>query len=386
MRKKVVILIGIAFLLVGVHLTGTVSALFFTQNITDHQVCRKHVPSCPLILTLLFQRISKLRCLPRLFTQLSSNQVNGFAFDPQDITLEDDAFQGADSLHFSEWWYFDAILNKEYSMQLIIQVVGMVNQHFVRAKINLYKAGEVYAAEEHIYWPDEFYASSSIPLIILDDTQIMKGSVEEGQWVYDVALSLDDIAVDLQFVGSTPGWKGDVPVGYWAVPLPKAEVHGTISVDQLTLQVHGIGYHDHNWEITAFAGVNFGWIWGKTHAGQYTMTYSTILPTWFMPQPLLVINTDNGGYITVDSDKVDFTVSDITLKNGMFIPMSYGFHVNDDAVDIDVAMMVTDVHHVRIPGLASYWRYHVQCTGDITIDGETERIDEVQIAEFIRFR
>jgi len=37
-------------------------------------------------------------------------------------------------------------------------------------------------------------------------------------------------------------------------------------------------------------------------------------------------------------------------------------------------------------GMINYWRYHVNCTGLITVGSKTEVIDEKNIAEFVRFR
>jgi hypothetical protein len=36
--------------------------------------------------------------------------------------------------------------------------------------------------------------------------------------------------------------------------------------------------------------------------------------------------------------------------------------------------------------LMDYWRYHVKCTGSVTIDSVTESIDNLYIAEFLKFR
>ena len=48
-------------------------------------------------------------------------------------------------------------------------------------------------------------------------------------------------------------------------------------------------------------------------------------------------------------------------------------------------MKVLGIHHVRMMGIMNYWRYHVKCTGSITVDSEEETIDEVHMTEFLRF-
>ena len=324
----------------------------------------------------------------KIYNLWLGNVVDGFVFSPKDIELEDDAFHRSDTLHFTEWWYFDALLNDGYSIQISIQVFSIINQGFVCANLNVYQNDELKASEKKLCNLLDFYASTDVPFIKLNRKQVMKGYIDDttGDWIYDLSLEIDEVSAKLRFVGCTKGWKGITPISEWGVILPRAEVNGHIKIKNKEINVNGIGYHDHNWGVTIFAGMNFGWIWGKVNSNNYTVTWSTILTTRFWNNPLLVINKKNDDYMNIEPDKIHFVAEDFRMKNGMFIPNSFIINANDEYVSFHINIEILETHHVRVMGMINYWRYHVRCMGSITVDSKTETIDEIQIAEFIRFR
>ncbi len=326
--------------------------------------------------------------LDKRFQSKVNSPVGDFIFSPEDIELKDDAFHGADTLHFTEWWYFDAAFDNGYTAQVGIRVLGIINQGIVSVRLDIYKEGELESHELKKYLIWDFYASKDVPLIKLKEKQVMDCHINEttGNWVYNLSLELDKSSVELRFVGCTKGWKGSTPGGKWAVILPRADVSGTIKLKNEEINVSGIGYHDHNWEITVFTGINFGWFWGKVNSNSYTMTWSKIMTTRFWGQPLLVINKKNDDYMNIEPEYIQFIVKDIHIEKGMLVPYSFVLKVQKEDVSLHVDMEVVDTHHERWVGIINYWRYHIKCTGSITIDSQTEIIDDIQIAEYIRFR
>jgi hypothetical protein len=311
-----------------------------------------------------------------------------FVFSPEDIALKDDAFHGSDNLHFIEWWYFDATLCKEYSIQLCIQVFQIINQGFAYLTINIYQNGLLKGNRYKIYPLSEFYGSPNEPLVSLGGKTIMHGYIHPSseKWVYDLSFQIEDVSAELRFINSTKGWKGSIIGGKWAVILPRAEVNGTLQLDNEKISVTGVGYHDHNWDLSVTAGLNFGWIWGKTHSRNYSITWSAILKTWFWDQPLVVLNEKNNGYLNIPSEGIFLEIQDIRIDNGVIVPHSFALKVNNNNVSIHLRMEAQALHHTRVMGIINYCRYHVHCTGPLTIENKEEIIDEVQITEFIRFR
>ena len=314
---------------------------------------------------------------------------DNFEFSPEDIKLKDDAFHGANTLHFTEWWYFDAAFDNGYSAQLSVRVLGALNPDIVFSRLDIYRFGSLLYHKQKLHLFNEFYASSTIPVIELDGKQVMKGYIDEitGDWIYDLSFDFDDASADLRFIGNTKGWKGQLHGSdWWGVILPRAQVTGIIKVDNNKIDVTGIGYHDHNWEVTVFAGINFGWFWGKINSDSYTMTWSNVMTTRLTSKPILVINMNDDGYLNINPEDILFTVEDFRFNRGMLVPYSFTLIVQNSQVSLHVEMEVFDVHHDRLMGITNYWRYHVRCTGSIKFASHTETIDEIQIAEFIRFR
>jgi len=325
---------------------------------------------------------------------ISSNKVRrdfyDFTFSPENITLEDDAFHGADKLHFIEWWYFDTCLDDGYSIQLSINVYDVLSFGLVVININVYKNGDIKATGKEIYNLNNFNMSKEIPLIELDGKKIMEGFIEEktGDFIYALSLDINEIYLDLRFTSLTEGWKGNTSFGEWAVIMPKAGVDGIIKIgdNDFYHNVKGFGYHDHNWNVTILAGINFGWIWGKVNSNNYTVIWSDILTTWYLDDPLIVVNKENEGYVNINPEDIQIIIKDVRFENGMLIPCSFSINVWNKNISFSVEVKVLETHYASIMGLVNYWRYHVRYTGSITVCSKTENIDEKNVAEFIRFR
>ena len=203
---------------------------------------------------------------------------------------------------------------------------------------------------------------------------------------YTIFYKTINASISLEYKGLTNGWKGITPAGNWAVILPKASVEGYIEFKGMRHHLTGIGYHDHNWNVTITAGMNFGWIWGKTNSPNYTITWADILPVWYQENPILILNKENNGYTNIPYSNIHTAIKGLSLKNGYIIP--WRFCVTAEYKDISLNMFIDtlSVDYRTIFGLINYWRYHIHCTGSLTINGVTENIDDYNIAEFIRFR
>jgi hypothetical protein len=52
---------------------------------------------------------------------------------------------------------------------------------------------------------------------------------------------------------------------------PKGEVMGTLTFDGKTIEVNGIGYHDHQWHDTNPIALMHHWLWGRMSSSDYTV-------------------------------------------------------------------------------------------------------------------
>ncbi|MBU0496930.1 MAG: hypothetical protein KKC68_04270 [Candidatus Thermoplasmatota archaeon] len=320
---------------------------------------------------------------------ITSDPSNEYEFTPQDMTLADDAFHGSDDFSYTEWWYFDAAFDNGYTAQCSIRIVSAFNQGVIFSRFDLYYKGDLIEHTQERYLLQHLTASNSIPNVQLNGKQIISARVNQdtGAWIYTLSFDHGTLAADLTYTGITKGWKGQLKGGdWWAVALPRATVEGTITYQNNKIECTGIGYHDHNWEVKAFAGLNFGWVWGKIHANQHTITWSNIYTTRFLGQPILVLNEENNGYINIHEDNIQFIANDFTFDQSRFIPHKFTIIASQNDIYINIDLEVLETHHTRIYGFLHYWRYHVHSTGTIIHGPHTEILDDIHIAEIIRFR
>lgn len=324
-----------------------------------------------------------------------NNKKCSFSFSPIDITIKDDAFHSSKSSRFTEWWYFDTIFDNGYSTQLGIRVLSIIKNRIVliSQRFDIYKDGKLIKHIITRYPLKKFYASSSKPLVKLNDKPVIEGRSDKstGKWVYDVSFNIGKYSADLCFEGETKGWKGKTPASrdedWWAVVMPRAKVTGLLKINNKEIKVKGIGYHDHNWEVKSSAAFkNLGWFWGKINTNKYTLTWATIFKNIDLGQSALVINIKNGDYLNIKPENINFIAKDLYINNKKKIPKKIIIQAKNNEVDLDFSMKILDIHHVKILMKMHYWRFHLLCEGKIKIGLEEETTKSFQIAEFIRFK
>lgn len=324
-----------------------------------------------------------------LFTHEGAVGIPTFVFSPEEITLKDDAFHGAKVSPYTEWWYFDTMFDNNYSAQMNVRVAGILNYGVVFKRLDIYKDGLIISHNQNIYPMRSFSASKEEPIVDVDGSRVITGFIDNstGNWTYDLSFQFDAASAHLRFVGCTTGWKGQLRgKDWWGVSLPRAKTSGTLTLNNTTIPVTGVGYHDHNWDVTALAVTNFGWYWGKLHSANYTITWASVMKTRIIQDPLLVINKNQGGYVNIDARDIHFTAENFSFENRRLIPHSFTLNASTDVASLTITMNVINIHYYRCFGFINYWRYHVTCNGYLTIDSHTEPIDTVQVAEFLRFR
>lgn len=313
-------------------------------------------------------------------------KVTGFSFLPEDMEIEDDAFHSSDDYNpYIEWWYFDAIFDNGYSVQAAIMIFGLVKVKTAIITINIYKNGDEIIDEIRYYPITDLSASDSEPLIELDNRQLLKGHFDEktNQNIFDLSLKAGDTELNLSFISNTQGWQGKTPVSSWGVMLPGSQVTGDIKFEDQEIQVNGHGYHDHNWHFSLETFLNTGWYWGKLNSDSFTIVWSNILD-FSEDEPILVINEENKGYINIPQEEIQFIKSNFSENNGVEIPETLEIKVDYDDIYLCVKLEKIHTNYFTLVDLMKYWRYYMQCTGVIRVNGHGEEINQKNFAEYLR--
>ena len=311
---------------------------------------------------------------------------------PLDITPRDDAYLGSSKFFASEWWYFEAAFENNYSA--VFSFTTISKKHLLTfPRIEIYKDGELEVRAIKRNFFQNVMVSTDFPFVKMFDNKIIEFDQEiyqkSGEWVYYVSSKIDNHEIDLTFRGVSQGWKIDWGQERWTVALPKALVSGEIIVHGNRMKVNGIGYHDHNQTHDPSMIFNLkGWLWGKIASQNFNVVWAN-MKTFSGAELLSVINQKNGEYYTINSANIHFKSDKIIINYGRKMPTLFTLKINDMVngipINVDVKMEVKNIHRrfKRLP-IAPYWRYHVSATGFISLGSQREEVNSSQIMEFFR--
>ena len=182
-----------------------------------------------------------------------------------------------------EWWYFDAVFDNGYSAVAIMWPMNYSKRWRRQCTIQL----SIYTPhgeniKNYVFPPRNLFRGSYTQC----DASVGDSYVRGAHPRYEVKMRTRDAAVDLVFEAETPGWKPGTAVNYvpspryntmgWLVPLPRAKVHGTLSIRGRKVEVEGHGYHDHNWGEAPFHRLVDNWHWGHVLCGELGVVWADI--------------------------------------------------------------------------------------------------------------
>ena len=92
---------------------------------------------------------------------------------------------------------------------------------------------------------------------------------------YGLHLQLDR-KVPSYSPGPDDGSNPDGPYFRWLCAVPNGALSGTVTVDSVTHEVAGSGYHDHNWGNVPMSVLVKDWHWARGEAGGYTAVAASV--------------------------------------------------------------------------------------------------------------
>jgi hypothetical protein len=185
-----------------------------------------------------------------------------------------------------EWWYFDAHLETGYTMVVFFHASnpnpGLEGKTGI--EIVLLRPDGKKSQKFIPYRRSDFSAARDKPEVKIG-RNTLKGTQQEGELpVYEIDVEEKDFGCHLKYTAQVNGWKpgtglshfGNLGFFGWVVPFARASVEGTITDGDRTIQVTGIGYHDHNWLNFQFPRIIEYWMWGRIYSKSFTVAYAYI--------------------------------------------------------------------------------------------------------------
>ena len=314
----------------------------------------------------------------------------------QCITKKDDAFRGSKPYPSAEWWYFDSILDNDYSIHIGFRILSFQNLHILKPSINIYHKSNLIAHETKLIPKKYFFTSKEKPLLQIENESVMfvndAENNEDKYWTYNVNYKLNNIGAFLKFKGITEGWKYETINEGWTVSLPQASVIGNIFLNNEIVAVNGMGYHDHNWNFSLKTPARgWSWYWGKIRSEHFCLSWANIKKTGILKQTFLdrigVLNTIKGSFDVIDAENISISADTFIIKDSRKIPTKFHIYAKQDDLIIDVNLDTISIHRTQPSAFTiHYWRYFVKISGKIKKGDTIDEIHDVtQIMEFMRF-
>ncbi|MFW9849825.1 MAG: hypothetical protein ACFFF4_11835 [Candidatus Thorarchaeota archaeon] len=186
-----------------------------------------------------------------------------------------------------EWWYFDAHLDGGYTLVAFFYAAYPnpgLDQGKIAVELTLLRPDGRKTQKLIKYKKPDFYASTEIPDVKIGPNYMKVELPEDGLPVYEIFLEDEELMFHLTYKAEVKVWQpGDgysyfEDMGYfaWIVPFSRASVTGTVRDGDKTMEVSGIGYHDHNWLDFSFQSIIEYWMWGRVYSENFTISYAFI--------------------------------------------------------------------------------------------------------------
>lgn len=241
-----------------------------------------------------------------------------FGLNPDMIEKWEDGRRAKPDEHLMENWYFDA--NMEDGTKVVLSFRTSSPQQLNVAAANIEGSKDSPNLNIHITTPEgitydkfvncppEESETRTGECYLKYGPHYFKGNLKD----YDIKVSpVDGLGVDLHFKTTVAPFRPGT--GYIQLEdndggfmnhtwfcFPRGEVTGNVTVQDVTYEVKGVGYHDHQWSSDNPILCWHHWLWGRQNTGDYTVAISDLVATeayGFVQVPLIGIYDKSGKLI-----------------------------------------------------------------------------------------
>ena len=301
-----------------------------------------------------------------------------------------------------EWWYFDANLEGGYTLVAFFYAAYPnpgLDLGKIAVELTLLRPDGTKTQKLIKYKKEHFFASTEEPHVTIGNNTMKATFTDDGFSTYEIFLEDEDLMFDLTYKGQVKGWMpGDgyshfENLGYfaWCVPLPRASVTGHIRDGDKTLEVSGVGYHDHNWLDFSFSSIIEYWQWGRVYSENYSVAYAFIQCNEKVDRHAVhVLMAAKGSDVFLSLGDYEFTQEDFEYSKeaGHSYPRSITIKVPGELeVKLDVTKVLEEVNMLDNfnPVLAFLAKYvlrmrpgYFRLRSDFTMKVTRDQVEEVE--------
>lgn len=197
----------------------------------------------------------------------------------------------------------------------------------------------------------------------------------------------------------TPDWIIETATTCLIVPLPKATITGTLTINCKPIPVSGIGYHNHNWGYSPTRVLqNHGWFWGRMTAESFHVMWAKTVASSVKKDLIAALNKETSkqhqfetSVYNIQPNNINFSVTDFSrfpkflLRHNPYLPYTRDSS-KKDLLSADITMKALNIQYTGIFTI-HYWQYLVHTNGTIQASNNIEKIqDKQKIIEFLSFK
>lgn len=301
-----------------------------------------------------------------------------------------------------EWWYFDAHLSDGSSLVVSFntkEVTDAGHPLAPYANVTLDRPDGTHVDTNTAVFTEDFMASTDGC-----DVRMGPNRFAGDLHTYHIHVETGEITVDVTLTGDVPAWRPGTghflfeEDGHryfaWLPSVPQGHVEASITLRGETVNLVGIGYHDHNWGNCSMLQVIDNWYWGRGQAGPYTVITCLVTAAeryGLAPFPIFMLARD-GAIIADDQTKATFAQSEVHHDEQTGKPvgdvLTYTYAGDPDFVvtwqrteTILRAKFIDDLHGIKhlMAQLIGFDGAYLRFTGDLTVQKyERDQLVETQ--------
>ena len=227
----------------------------------------------------------------------------------ENIQLFEDGIRTKEAAGSYEWWYFDSKYADGSSLVIIfytkpVTSFGKRFTPFVTLNYTSSDGREIRTKAES----RDFSFSKEKCDVRIGDCYI-RGDLKS----YEIYFKNEEAECRLTLEGSVPSWRpesGHIYFGKkdyfaWLPSVPEGVVNGILKLGEEKTELHGTGYHDHNWGNKLMIMLMNDWYWGRARIGDYAVVSSYIYANkkdFYHPTPIFMLAKD-GKILTGKAEK-----------------------------------------------------------------------------------
>jgi hypothetical protein len=245
-----------------------------------------------------------------------------------DASMKDDAFHymknDINDQIYNEWWYFNVVSNE--SQLFIVYLISDPDNLTLSRKIQVHAVvmEDDKPAATGIQKSRGFGGDLNSPTFDIDKSGFSSqedASIKVWGDVNDISTN-ETISWDLNYQPAVSPWfaipvqaqVGSIKGGWmkWLAYIPSANVTGTLTLGNRTLDIKGVGYHDHAWGRWALNDPKFAWAQVSIPKDDFSLTIGDILEN---PQSTYLGMKYGGETITFSARQIKLIYTDYTFDN-----------------------------------------------------------------------